>query len=214
MKNKSIRVCLFALTILCGVPSVQAADDPAWYVGVGLGRTDVKKTSSWTQVTDAALLTRGLTSTTLIESHDTAWKLFGGYQFNENFAVEAGYHDLGTFKGVTSVTAPAAATVGGKWDAYAGSVSAVGIYPLVKQFSVFGKAGFAVSRVKVDVPAAAPYSASATRLQPLIGIGARFDITKAIGVRAEFERFNNVGDGDKTGQSPVNVWSISAQYRF
>ena len=214
MKNKTTAICLLAFSAMCAATACRAADDPAWYAGFGLGRTDVKKTSSWTQVTDAALLTRGLTSTTLIESHDTAWKLFGGYQFNENFAVEAAYHDLGTFKGITSVTAPAAATVGGKWDAYAGSLSAVGIYPLVKQLSVFGKAGFAVSRVKVDVPAATPYSASATRLQPLLGIGARFDITKAIAVRAEFERFNNVGDGDKTGQSPVNVWTLSAQYRF
>jgi hypothetical protein len=34
------------------------------------------------------------------------------------------------------------------------------------------------------------------------------------GLRAEFERFNNVGDGSDTGQSPIHVWSLSAQVRF
>jgi OOP family OmpA-OmpF porin len=215
MNNKSLlRACLLAITGFACAPAIQAADDPAWYAGIGVGRTDVKKTSSWTQVTDATLLTNGITSSTLIDSHDTAWKLFGGYQFNENFAVEAGYHDLGRFKGVTAVTAPAASTVSGRWDVYGGSVAAVGIYPVFNRFSVFGKAGLALTRLKVDVPTTIPFSPSGTRVQPLLGVGVRFDATKAIGLRAEFERFNNVGDGDRTGQTPINVWSVSAQYRF
>ena len=215
MNNKS-RVWAVLLAVACsgGATGLQAADDPAWYAGVGLGRTDIKKTSSWTQVTDATLLTSGITSSTLIDSHDTAWKLFGGYQFNENFAVEAGYHDLGRFKGVTAVTAPAASTVAGRWDVYAGSVAAVGIYPVVNRFAVFGKAGLALTRLKVDLPTTTPFGPSATRVQPLLGVGVRFDVTKAIGLRGEFERFNNVGDGNRTGQTPVNVWSVSAQYRF
>jgi hypothetical protein len=39
-------------------------------------------------------------------------------------------------------------------------------------------------------------------------------VTKAIGPRGEFERFNNVGDGSTTGQSAVHAWSVSALYRF
>lgn len=213
MNNKSLMwTCLLVVAGL-GAPGIHAADDPGWYAGAGVGRTDVKKTSSWAQLTDGTLATRGITSNTVIDSHDTAWKLFGGYQFNENFAVEGGYHNLGQFKGATVITAPAASTAVGKWDAYAGSVAAVGIYPVVNRFAVFAKAGLAVTRLKVDVPGA-QFSPSATRVQPLLGVGVKYDINKAFGLRGEFERFNNVGDGSKTGQSPINVWTVSGQYRF
>ena len=209
-----IWACVAALAAVAGMPVAQAADDPNWYAGIGLGRTDVKKTTSWTQTTDATLFSRGFTTNTLIDSHDTAWKLYGGYQFNENFGVEAGYHDLGRFKGNTIVSAPAASTAGGNWVAYAGSLSAVGSYPLFNRFSVLGKAGLAVTRLKVDLPLPSPYSPSATRVQPLLGLGVKFDFNKQFSMRGEFERFNNVGDGDKTGQTPINVWSLSAQFRF
>jgi OOP family OmpA-OmpF porin len=214
MNNKSLIVtCLLGFAGLGCAPGIHAADEPGWYAGAGAGQASVKKTSSWAQVTDATMLVSGFTTNTVIKSNDTAWKLFGGYQFNENFAVEGAYHDFGRFDGVTVVAAPASSTTG-TWKAYAASVSAVGIYPLAHQFSVFGKIGLAGSRVKVDVPAPVPYSPSATRFQPLLGVGIKYDINKAIGLRAEFERFNNVGDGSKTGQSPINVWTVSGQYRF
>ena len=34
------------------------------------------------------------------DSKDTAWKFFGGYQFNRNLAAELGYTDLGKIKRV------------------------------------------------------------------------------------------------------------------
>jgi hypothetical protein len=51
-------------------------------------------------------------------------------------------------------------------------------------------------------------------MQPLLGLGLKFDFTKAFGVRGEWERFNNVGDGSTTGQTPMNVWTLSGQFRF
>ena len=98
--------------------------------------------------------------------------------------------------------------------AYAGSLSAVGSYPLFNRFSVLGKAGLAVTRLKVDLPLPSTFTPSATRVQPLLGLGVKFDFNKQFSMRGEFERFNNVGDGDKTGQTPINVWSLSAQFRF
>ncbi len=214
MNNKSLLwTCLLMVAGLGGAPGLHAADEAGWYAGAGVGRSDVKRASSWTQVTGANLLARGLVSSTVIESHGTAWKLFGGYQFNENLAVEGGYHDLGRLKGLTVITAPAS-TLAGRWDAYAASVAVVGSYPVVNRFAVFAKGGLALSRLTVDVPAPALYSPSATRVQPLLGVGVKFDFMKSFGVRGEFERFNNVGDGSTTGQSAVNVWSVSAQYRF
>ena len=212
IKRSLVQGCLVVVAGLGGMPLAHAADEPAWYTGVGIGRTDVKRTNSWAAQTDAALRTNnGLTSSTLIESHDTAWKLFGGYQFNEFVAVEAGYNYLGSFKGVTTITAPAASTASGKWDASAISVAAVGTYPIVNRFGLLFKGGLAVTRLKASV---AQFNANETRVQPMLGFGVKFDVTKTIGLRAELERFNNVGDGSTTGQSAVNVWSVSALYRF
>jgi OmpA-OmpF porin, OOP family len=205
-----------AFAALGSATMAQAADDTfAWYAGAGVGRSDVTRPNSWASQNDAALLTRGTTSSTLIDSHDTAWKLFGGYQFNEFIAVEAGYQDLGRFKGTSTVTVPApASTASGSWDAAAASVAAVATYPLANRFGVLFKAGLAVTRRNVNVSAPAQNSLNETRVQPLLGVGVKFDATKTIGIRGEFERFNNVGDGSTTGQSPLNVWSVSALYRF
>ena len=192
-----------------------AADESSWYIGAGYGTSRAAKTSSWGQVADATLSANGFTSNTVIDSHDNAWKFFGGYQFNENWAVEAGYTDLGRFLGTTAISAPAAGTATGKWDASSLlNVAAVGIIPVKDRFSVFGKLGLALTKVHVSISPPAAATLSATRVQPLLGVGLKYDFTKTFSMRGEFERFNNVGDGSITGQTPINVFSLSGQFRF
>jgi OOP family OmpA-OmpF porin len=204
-----------AVAILGCTPQVRAADTNGWYVGAGVGRSDVKRATSWGQLADSALLASGITSSTIVGSHDTAWKFFGGYQFNENVAVEAGYTDLGRFDGTTAISKPATATATGKWDASSPlNVAAVGIAPIKGGFSGFAKAGLALTKLSVSITPPSPASLSATRTQLLLGVGFKYDFAKSFGVRAELERFNNVGDGANTGQSAINVWSLSALYRF
>jgi OOP family OmpA-OmpF porin len=197
-----------------------AADDSGWYVGLGVGRSDARRTTSWGGQTDASLLANGITSSTVVSSHDTAWKLFAGYRFNENFAAEGGYTRIGRFAGTSVISAPAAATAPGTWDANALSAAIVGIAPIAKQFSAFGKLGLAYSRLSVSV--AAPGAGGTTvlvnpnnaRLQALVGAGLTYDVTKQFSVRTEWERFNNVGDGSTTGQTAIDVFSLSGQFRF
>ena len=194
---------------------VQAADDSSWYIGAGFGTSDAKRTTSWGQQADVALLANGITSSTLVESHATAWKFFAGYQFDQNFALEGGYTDLGKFNGTTTVTAPAAGLATGKWQARSPlNLAVVGSYPIKDRFSVLGKLGLAVTKVTASITPPAPASLSATRVQPLLGVGLKYDFTKAFAVRGEFEHFNNVGDGSNTGQTTIHMWSLSGQYRF
>lgn len=211
-----IKCCILAAASLSCVPAAQAADDRGWYVGASGGRTDVKKASSWEQLADATRQISGVTGTTLVSSsHDTAWKVFGGYQFNENVAVEGGYTDLGRYNGFTTVTAPAAGTASVKWDAKSAlNVSGVAILPLWKQLSGFGKAGLALTDLSVSLSPPAAGNLDATRVQLLFGLGLKLDLVKGFSLRAEFERFNNVGDGSNTGQSVIHVWTLGAQYRF
>lgn len=210
MNNKSIVRAVWLAATLVGGAAV-AADEPAWYLGAGAGRGDAKRANSWANQTDAFLLTRGITSSTLIDSHDTAWNVFGGYRFNDIVAIEAAYNNLGSYSGTTTISAPAAATAGGTWDAKAFSVSAVVTYPIVDRFGLLFKVGLAATRLEASV---SQLNANETRVQPLFGVGVKYDFTRSFGVRAEFERFNNVGDGSTTGQSPIDVWSASVLYRF
>lgn len=216
MKRKFLMMgSILAVATLSYASGVQAADAGGWYFGLGVGRSDAKKTGSWAEQADAALLANGITSTTTIGGGDTAWKLYAGYQFNENFAAEGGYTHLGKFGGTSVITAPAAATASGTWDADAVHLAAVGIAPIGKQFSAFGKLGLAYSRLRVNLAApGAGVNPSNSRLQPALGLGLKYDFTKQFGLRAEWEHFNNVGDGSTTGQTAIEVFSLSGQLRF
>src|SRR3954447_2244619 len=76
------------------------------------------------------------------DDKDTAYRIFGGYKFHPNIAVEGGYSPLGetssSFPG-GNVTAEANA-----WD-----LVGVGIFPLGNNFSVFGKLGFYNAELKL-----------------------------------------------------------------
>jgi len=199
------------------VPAAQAADDvKGWYIGGGAGLSNARKVSSWAQNADANnLLLGGFTSNTAIDSHETGWKVYVGYQFNENFAVEGGYTDFGRFNGVSIISAPVSATSTGKWDVSSPmNASLVGIWPIWQQLSVFGKLGLAFTHVDAEVSGPITFKMNADRVQPLLGVGLKYDINKQFGLRAEFERFNNVGDGDITGQSNIFLWTAGVQYHF
>src|ERR1700741_5371283 len=80
----------FVAGLLAGAwvaPSIvlaQGSDDAGFYVGATIGQTKVKDFCSGTSVP-------GVTC----EDTDTSFRILGGYQFNKNFAVELGYHQLG-----------------------------------------------------------------------------------------------------------------------
>jgi OOP family OmpA-OmpF porin len=210
------------LAVTAAAPAlVHAAEELPWYGGIGVGHADVKRPGSWAERVDGSLRAQGVTSTTSISTGDTAWKLFGGYQFNGNLGVEAAYSKLGKFGGVSSVTAPAAGTGTGTWDASAFSLAAVGTFPIHEnRLSAIGKLGLAYTKLDVSVAARGVGGATAVvnpsndRTNLMLGVGLRFDLTKRVALRAEWEHYNNVGDGSTTGQSAIDVWSLNAQFRF
>jgi OOP family OmpA-OmpF porin len=140
------------------------------------------------------------------DDKDTAWKAFGGYQFNRYFGVEAGYIDLGK----SSIVGPAGAA---SFDSQAWQASVVGSVPLSSQFALTGKLG--IARTDTDTVGnigATPVVASDHNTDPTYGLGLRYDINKSLGVRGEWERFRS--GGGSFGKSDVDVYSVSGIYRF
>lgn len=165
---------------------------------------------------DGILTTAGAAAlTSKLDKTDTGYKIQGGYQLSQNLAVEGGWVDLGKFNYSATFTGGNAQA-----DAKASgfNVAALGVLPLNESFSLFGK--FGVIYAKVDTSAravgaggAAWASASATNWKPNWGLGGTFNVNKQIGIRAEYEQFNKLGDAN-TGKDNVDLLSVGVVFKF
>jgi len=185
-----------------GISPLASAQDAGFYAGAAVGQSRVK---------DAC---EGVTIA--CDDKDTAWKVFGGYQFNKNFGAEVGYVDLGkaTANGViTGVAVSADAKVKGF------EVLGVGTLPIANNFSAYGKLGF--FRWDLDVSAtgaisgfSATVSASETGTDFTFGLGLKYDFAKNIGARLEWQRYNDIGKESTTGKSDADLLSLGIVFKF
>ena len=185
---------LFALVAVC-TPSM--AQDSGWYAGVGLGSSKAKGACD------------GVTGPGIsCDDTDMAYKIFGGYQINKNFAAEFGYTDLG--KAEASVSGFGSASI----KATGFEVVGVGIMPINPQWSVYGKLGFFRWDAKLDDGTGLIGSASASGTDLTYGVGVGWNLSKNVALRAEYQQYNNVGDEETTGQADVSVMGINGIFRF
>ena len=215
---KRLTKTLASLSLMgCAVissPLAVADDDTYWYGGLNIGQSRARIDAGRIK---AQLLENSLaTSSIANDERDTAYKLFGGYQFNKNFALEGGYFDLGQF-GYTATTVPAG-TLDGRIKLKGLNLDAVGILPLAGKFSAFGRLGLNYAQAKdnftatgaVPVPMNPNPSKSQTNYKA--GLGLQYDLTKSLGMRVEAERYRiNDAVGSK---GDINMYSLGLVYRF
>lgn len=190
------------------------AEDSFWYIGGNIGQSRAKIDDA--RIT-AQLLGNGLATSSIADDNSaTAYKLFGGYQYNKNLAVEAGYFDLGQF-GYLATTVPAG-TLTGNIKLKGLNLDAVGMLPLDEKFSVFGRLGLSYAQARdnftstLAVPAPTTPSPSKNALNYKAGLGIQYDFTESLGVRLEAERYRvNDGVGNK---GDINMYSVGLIYRF
>jgi len=206
-----------ALLLTCGVATAQQS---GIYLGASVGRAKVDLDKN-DLVTDLSSL--GVTN--ISSSQDdttTAWKIFAGYQFNPYLSLEGGYVDFGKYKvKVNGSSVDGGVTYKGDVDAQAVFADLVGHLPLMENaLSIFGKVGGAYTRLKVSqsLSVGGDFLSDDERDNEFVwklGAGFRYNFTKQFGVRAEYERYFNVGGNDTTGgQSDVGMWSIGATFLF
>jgi len=121
----------------------------------------------------------------------SAWGVFGGYSVNPNFAVELGYTDLGSV----------ASTI--NFSAF--EVSAVGIYPINDQFSVYGKLGLASTKEEA-------LGLSETRSTATFGLGGHLNVNQTVAVRLGWDRHSFGGNLFTEGDS--DLVSVAALFKF
>lgn len=166
---------------------------------------------------DNALTANGATGLTNSEKDSSnQWRLQGGYRFNKNLAVEAGYIDLGKVDYKARYLGGSA-----KGSLKAGGMDIVGLasLPLNDNFSVFGKAGVVVANVKSSLTASVPAGLasgndSAIVIRPLIGVGASYKLTQNVDFRADYDYVSGLGKSDRTGKMNSNMLSMGLVYNF
>jgi OmpA-OmpF porin, OOP family len=184
-------------------------DDTFWYIGGNIGQSRAK-------IDDARIIPLLPGATISDDSKGNAFKLFGGYKFNKNFAVEGGYFNLGEF-GYTAVH-PAPATLSGNIKLQGLNIDAVGMLPLQKKFSVFGRLGLTYTQAKDDFSSsgAAPVPAnpnpSKRALKYNAGLGVQYDFNRSLGMRLEAERYRV--DDAIGNNGDINMYSVGLVYRF
>jgi OmpA-OmpF porin, OOP family len=144
-----------------------------------------------------------------VDGKDGAFKLFGGYQFNRNFALEVAAVDLGdmSYSGFFSGT-PSGPVSGGRVQNGGLNLSAVGVLPLGERLALFGKAGiFLWSSEATDITGGVPTISEADGSDLSLGLGASFALTPRASLRAEWERF-------EMSSSDVDLVSVGLAFSF
>lgn len=189
------------------------ADDTGWYAGANVGQSRAKIDD---ERISRNLLGSGFTSISINDDdRDTGYKIFGGYQFNKNFALEGGYFDLGKF-GFTATTVPAG-ELNGNIKLKGLNLDAVGILPITEKFSAFGRVGVNYAEAKDSFTGTG--AVRVTNPNPSkrdtnykFGLGVQYALTESLAVRAEVERYRiNDAVGNK---GDIDLISAGLVYRF
>ena len=209
---------LVGLAVLCG-PFALADDskdskESKWYVGGNLGQS--RATIDDARIT-SYLAGAGLGASTIVDDNrGNAYKLFGGYQLNRNFALEAGYFNLGEF-GYTA-TVPAGTRIG-KIKLKGFNFDVVGSMPVSEKFSVLGRLGVNYAKAQDEftstgstMPAPTTPSPSKSAMNYKAGMGLQYEFNKSLGMRAEAERYRI--DDAIGNKGDINMFSLGLVYRF
>lgn len=207
-----------------------AAQYRGWYAGISGGES---QTSHDLVSNRESTVVNGTATSSDFDSTDGAWKVFGGWQVNEIFAVEATYANLGRSHLVTNTlsTDQLAGTfdMTRKVDGF--GIDAVIRGPVAPAFTVFARGGAFFSRTKADAtlsggivftdnPGQTSRSTTSSETVAHFGVGGEWAFRPNAALRLEWERFNNVGkafqvgETGTTGEASMDLVTLGILMRF
>ncbi|GIU52538.1 porin [Shewanella sairae] len=187
---------LLAIALLGNSAYANTIDvDNTWYLGAGVGQSSYESVNAISH---------------LGTDRDLAWNATVGFQFNEYFALEAGWQDLGA----TDDTH--------QWGNLDGSQSIdvdgftlglVGTLPLSEKWFLTGEGGAYQYHLAHQINANKYVSTIDTA--PYFGAGIGYKITDALEVSAKYRRFTNIDETTwNTANMDVQTVGIQMVYRF
>jgi opacity protein-like surface antigen len=159
--------------------------NPFWYAGAAYSILDVKLKDAVTQV----------------DSEPGALNLVVGHEFNTYFAVE-GLLGIGLYDDKV-----AAQRFAIELNSVVG-VSAVGILPVSKTFSLYGKLGLAQLKYEDDKA----YSADGNGL--MYGIGAAFDVNEKFSFNVDYIQYPDADYNDFDTSVEAKSFNVGVNFKF
>lgn len=176
MKLKKLRMVASAAFFAASLGSAGAYAEGI-YAGASLGNTNYPNTING------------------ISGHGSgvSGKVFGGYQFTPNFALEGGAAEFGRLHDST-----------GRLSSHGLFLDAVGIAPLNDKWSLLGRVG--LGRVDFNTSGG---NSNGNGIHA--GLGAQYELTSRVSLRAEWERFRPSVFGQKPD---LDLYSIGLRVGF
>lgn len=205
-------ICLASLAALGSTP-VFAQNAGHFYGGAGVGQSQSKLDDI--QMSNALIGSAASTTSMTHDDSDAAYKVFGGYQFNPYFGMEAGYFNLGQF-GFRSTTTPPG-TLDGRMKLDGVNIDMVGTLPVNDQLSLLGRLGMHNARTRDTFTSTGAVVLSSpsremTEKNYKAGFGFSYKFSQSMSLRGELERYR-VNDG-MSNKGHVNVASLSLVFPF
>ena len=187
------------LVLLAGPVAAWAQDSRGGYMGASIGEAYYRHTCD------------GAPAGITCNNDDTAWRVFGGYQFKPSFAIELGLHTLGTI--AAQGTGPA--TVTQTADVRAVDLVYVGSWAMTNRLALITKLGFYFGKMQVDASPARITRGWESRSTNDItyGLGIGYELTDHADFRLEWQHFGHLGTGSAPGLD-IHLVSLGAVYRF
>lgn len=205
------RFSLLALALIASQFAMAA--DAGWYGGLSAGQTRADVDD---EKIIARLLGSGFRSATLTEfEKDVGYKLFLGFQLNDNLAIEGGAFTLGEF-GYMAEMVPIA-TMRGNARMMGVNVDLVGMLPLGEKFTLIGRVGAIYAQTRDQFSGGGPiiinpFNADKSEGSYKYGAGLQYEYNPQLALRLEAERYrvdDAIGsDGD------IDMVSLGFIYRF
>lgn len=215
MVTKNIEKLYWAAILIAGlVPAgtAVAGEGPGFYGGGSVGLAHYEDEEDEIRAAFAPTAIRVDT-----DNNDLGWKIFGGYRFTPYFGAEVSFVDLGEQSadvGVGTASITATNSVSGV------SMTGTAGYPVIPQGYVFGRLGAYVWDSSIDTTGNALLNAIAAAngavdegdngVDLTFGLGATYELVEHVKVRADWERFNGLGEDE----TDIDLFSGGIQYDF
>lgn len=182
--------------------------DSGFYAGFGFGQSKLKGWDVSNFVADLAAMTPTVTALPYGgDNKSEGWKVYAGYQFNQYLALEGGFVDFNDARARYRVTAPAPAANGylqSLIENDAWTLAAKASLPVTDSIKVFAKLGASnwssdlrTIREAMNVKTMPLTGREKSRgTDAFYGLGVSYALFDNLELRAEWERFENVGDYD------------------
>lgn len=180
--------------VLAGVTAMTAAQAQVSkpYIGVGVASSDH----------DFKI---GAAGTTSSDGYKGSGKIFGGFDVNSTFGVEAGYTDVrkANHSYAIGTTTGTATTEGSR-----SYVAAKATLPVNDAFSVYGKLGAGYTKTKFSATSLA--STSDSKTEAYGALGAQYKLSEKVALSLEYERYGK----SKDVGAKADAISLGARYSF